>query len=154
MKPDSLWLARHVHRLRASYRHWTGRDLLSPDLDPHAAIAALDAADFAVVSHGIQNDPVFNYGNRTALALFEMTWAEFTVLPSRLSAEPMQQIDRDRLLQQVTLRGYIDDYTGVRISKHGNRLLIRNATVWNILNETGAYAGQAALLREWEPLTP
>ncbi len=152
MKPDNDWLARHIGRLLSSYRHWIGSDLLSPALEDRAATAALDVASFAIVSHDTRNDPVFNYGNRTALELFEMTWTEFTSLPSRLSAEPMQQTDRDCLLQRVATHGYIDDYAGVRISKNGKRFLIRNAIVWNLLDESGAYYGQAALLREWQHL--
>jgi len=147
--PDAAWLARHVRLLRASYHHWTGRDLLPEALDDQQAITALDLADFAVISHGTQPDPVFNYGNQTALALFEMSWDELTALPSRLSAEPLVQAERDRLMQRVTDQGYIDDYTGIRISKHGQRFTIRNATVWNLLDENGHYQGQAALLREW-----
>lgn len=152
MKPEADWLARHVRLLRTSYRHWTGDDLLPLDLNDDEAIAALDMADFAIVSHDTRNDPTFNYGNRTALELFEMSWEAFTRLPSRLSAEPMVRADRDRLLQRVAQQGHIDDYTGVRISKNGNRFLVRNASVWNLLDESGAYYGQAALLREWQPI--
>lgn len=96
MKPDNDWLARHIGRLLTSYRHWTGSDLLLPALEDRAATAVLDVAPFAIVSHDTRSDPVFNYGNRTALELFEMTWAEFTSMPSRLSAELLQQTKRDR----------------------------------------------------------
>lgn len=150
--PDAAWLARHVRLLRASYRHWTGLDLVPPSLDDQQAVAFLDDASFAVVSHGTQDDPVFNYGNSVALKLFEMSWDAFTTLPSRLSAEPLIQSERDRLLQRVTQQGYIDDYIGVRISKKGKRFQIRNATVWNLLDEAGDHYGQAALLREWAPI--
>lgn len=150
--PDAAWLARHVNLLRASYRHWTGRDLIPADLDARQGVAVLEAAPIAVVSHGIQPDPIFNYGNLAALSLFEMSWDEFTALPSRLSAEPLLQAERDRLMHHVTQDGFIDDYTGVRISRHGQRFVIRNATVWNILDENGNYYGQAARLSEWQPL--
>lgn len=146
---DSLWLARHVRLLRESYYHWTGRDLLPADLNDDQAITALELADFAIVSHGTQHDPVFNYANPAALGLFEMTWEEFTSLPSRLSAEPMLQSERERLLARVTHQGFIDDYSGIRISKYGKRFLIRNATVWNLLDEVGQPYGQAALLKRW-----
>lgn len=150
--PEAAWLARHVRLLRASYRHWTGLDLVPPSQDDQQAVAFLDDASFAVVSHGTQDDPVFNYGNSVALKLFEMSWDAFTALPSRLSAEPLVQSERDRLLQRVTQQGYIDDYIGVRISKNGKRFQIRNATVWNLLDEAGHHYGQAALLREWGPI--
>jgi len=116
------------------------------------AVDALDWASFAVVSHNTASDPVFNYANRTALQLFEMSWTQFTALPSRLSAEPMLQEERERLLQRVAERGFIEDYSGVRISASGRRFIIRNATVWNLQDEQGRPYGQAALLREWQPL--
>lgn len=66
----------HVTLLRQSLKHWTGRDLVPPDLDDSRAAAVFDAP-FAVVSHGTEADPVFNYANRTALQLFEMDWDAF-----------------------------------------------------------------------------
>jgi hypothetical protein len=151
MRADSL--IPHIDLLRASYRHWTGRELIDPSLDGKAALRALDQVPFALVSHDTQADPVFNYANRTALELFGMTWSEFTSLPSRLSAAPMEQGERVRLLQRVTQEGYIDDYTGIRIAKGGRRFLIRRATVWNLRDATGHYCGQAAMIPEWSDCT-
>jgi hypothetical protein len=149
---DHPWLIRHVSLLRASYLHWVGSHLIAHSLDDKMAVDALDWASFAVVSHNTASDPVFNYANRTALQLFEMSWTQFTALPSRLSAEPMLQEERERLLQRVAERGFIEDYSGVRISASGRRFIIRNATVWNLQDEQGRPYGQAALLREWQPL--
>lgn len=150
--PDATWLARHVRLLRASYRHWTGLDLVPPSQDDQQAIATLNTASFAVVSHDTQPDPIFNYGNPLALTLFEMSWDDFIALPSRMSAEPLLQPQREHLMQRVSQHGYVDDYTGIRISRHGKRFSIRNATVWNLLDESGGYYGQAALLRDWQML--
>lgn len=151
-RPTDPWLARHVRLLRASYRHWTGNCLLAATLADDEAVAALDTMPSAIVSHDTHPDPVFNYANHAALQLFEMSWQQFTSLPSRLSAEPLLRAERERLLQQVAQHGYIDDYCGVRISASGKRFLIRNATVWNLLDEAGQPYGQAALLREWQLL--
>lgn len=139
--------------LSNSYRHWTGRNLFDPAADGAEAVAKLDLAPYAVVSHGTEPDPIFNYANRAALQLFEMAWEDFTALPSRLSAEPLVQAERERLLERVSSQGYIDDYSGIRISASGKRFLIRNATVWNLLDEMGQAYGQAALLKDWQPLT-
>jgi len=136
----SDFLTRHLAILCASYQRLTGRELL-PE--------TLHAAPFAVVSHGTEPDPIFNYANPTALELFEMDWATFTKLPSRLSAEAMEREARANLLARVSQHGFVDDYSGVRISATGKRFMVKNATVWNLADENGAYYGQAALLKEW-----
>jgi hypothetical protein len=142
----------HIELLRASYRHWLGRDFIDGGIQGVAAMHWLDAAPFALLSHGTEADPVFNYANRTALRLFGMTWEAFTTLPSRLSAEGMDRAERARLLARVAHDGYIDDYTGVRVGSDGRRFRIRQATVWNVVDAEGRYHGQAALIREWVDL--
>lgn len=143
-------LARHTAILRNSYRRWTGKALLPSGLADEAAVQWLANAPFAVVSHDTQADPIFNYANRTALQLFGMTWAEFTSLPSRLSAGPVDQEARERLLKQVSRDGYIDDYSGIRIGSDGRRFMIRHATVWNLVDERNRYYGQAAMIPDWD----
>ena len=98
-------------------------------------------------------DPILNYGNRQALALWEGTWEEFTGIPSRLTAEPVNQPERARMLEQVATHGFITDYQGIRISRTGRRFLVQQATVWNILDDHGAIQGQAATFSHWQPLT-
>lgn len=147
---DNSFLIRHVAILYASYLHWTGKLLIDAATEPQLAVAALDQAPFALVSHGTQADPIFNYANRQALELFEMSWAEFTVLPSRFSTETVNQAERAKLLQRVGQHGYSDDYVGIRIAKSGRRFMIRNATIWNLLDADGKYHGQAALIRAWQ----
>lgn len=149
---DSPFLFTHTALLRASYRHWTGQDLVAPVLDAAAAVQTLYEAPFAVVSHSAHGDPVFTYGNRVALELFEMDWHEFTALPSRLSADPEDQEDRNRLLARVSSEGYTDNYSGVRISKTGRRFMIRGATLWNLIDGECRHRGQAAVIRQWDVL--
>lgn len=143
---DDLHLIKHVERLLKSYLLWTGRQLLPQEPQEHCR--NLFFQPFVVLSHGTQDDPVLNYGNQAALDLWEMTWEEFTSTPSRLTAEPVNRVDRERLLEQVRLNGYIDTYRGVRISGGGRRFLIEKGTVWNIVDEN-EYAGQAATFSRW-----
>src|SRR6056300_1760377 len=94
----------------ASFSGLTGSELVDPNLPEVERRQALFEAPFAVVSHGTEADPIFNYGNKTALELFEMKWDDFIKLPSRLSAEQGTQKERDQLLARVAENGYIDDY--------------------------------------------
>ena len=136
--------------LARSLKHWTGRDLLPGNFSAPDLAEQLFHAPFVLVSHGTEADPVLNYGNAAALALWQMTWEELTRTASRLTAEAPNREERARLLAAVTARGFIDDYSGVRISKTGRRFRIARATVWNLLTEDGRRCGQAAMFRDWE----
>lgn len=140
----------HVERLLASYRRWTGRQLLPPEMHLIDAQGALYDAPFALVSHGAEPDPIFNYANLLAQQLFEMAWDEFVRAPSRLTAAPEAQAERQRLLAEVGARGYVENYAGVRVAKSGRRFEIRDTTIWNVVDEAGSYHGQAAMIRQWD----
>ena len=140
----------HTRVLARSFRKWTGRDLLPGLFDSAGLARRVFEAPFVVVSHGTEADPILNYGNAAALALWEMSWEELTRTPSRLTAEAPNREERARLLDAVTRRGFIDDYSGVRISKSGRRFRISRATVWNLLTETNQPCGQAAMFNKWE----
>lgn len=142
----------HTQRLLRSFQHWTGSALLESTDEPTAIAQQLFEAPFVVLSHGIEADPIYNYGNQAALDLWELDWDQFTQMPSRLSAEPIEQIERDRLLQQAKQQGYISDYQGVRISSTGKRFRIENVILWDVLDETGQRCGQAATFDRWDML--
>ena len=151
---DAIWKTDFVVAqtvcLARSLRHWTERDLLPGVSKPAELAQKVFEAPFVLVSHGTEADPVLNYGNAAALALWEMSWEELTRTPSRLTTEAPNREERVRLLDAVTRRGFIDDYSGVRISKSGRRFRISRATVWNLLTETNQPCGQAAMFDKWE----
>ena len=134
-----------------SHLRVVGRPLLAAPTSQPDLWDALWSAPQAVVAHDTREDPVFRYGNRRALELFELDFAAFTALPSRYSAEPLAREERAALLERVTRHGFIDDYAGIRISSTGRRFRIVNATVWNLVDAEGIYRGQAATFSEWEP---
>lgn len=144
-----------VALIARSFQSLLGRPLIEgvDASSSDAAIeAAMDATPAVIVAHGTEPDPVFFYGNRAALRLFEASRDQFTAMPSRLSAEPMLREERERLLARVREHGYIDDYSGVRISLGGRRFRIARAIVWNLVDEQGMRQGQAATFSEWEAL--
>jgi hypothetical protein len=149
--PSNAFLSDHATLLCTSYRRLTGRDLLVADAD-RALAEALYQAPFVVLSHGTEDDPIFNYANRSAQRLFEMGWLEITSMPSRLSAEPLSREERSRLLAAVSKQGFIDDYRGVRVSASGRRFRIEQATVWTLTDTQGRPAGQAASFATWTML--
>ena len=127
----------------SNYEKLTSRILL-PYKENSSIARQLYEAPFVVLAHDNAIDPIFFYGNLQAQNIFRMDWGELTTLPSRCSAEPSNQEDRKSLLHQVTNKGYIDNYSGIRISKTGERFRIDNATVWNLVNHHNQYIGQAA----------
>lgn len=134
-----------------SYRQFVQRELL-----PHSASVSHLARElyhvpFVVLAHDDAPDPVFFYANLQAQQLFEMTWQEMVCLPSRLSAEPLAREERQRLLDRVASHGYIDDYSGIRISRTGKRFRIERATVWNLVAGNETVVGQAAAFGSWLP---
>jgi MEKHLA domain len=115
--------------------------LVPANADP---VAALWAAPQAVVAHGTEADPIFFFGNRAALDLFETAPEEFSVMPSRLSAEAPLRAERATFLARVAEHGFVDDYSGVRISAGGRRFTIHGGIVWNLVDAAGQIHGQAA----------
>lgn len=130
-----------------SFERLTGRPLLAASGMELAE--ALWRAHRVIVAHGTEADPVFFYGNEQALACFEMSFGDFTRLPSRYSAEPLAREERARLLARVSRDGFIDDYAGVRISATGKRFRIEQAVVWNLVDLEGRCHGQAASFDRW-----
>lgn len=151
---DSAALARWTDLLLASFRHWTGRDLLPGAGTGAAAARALWEAPFVVVSHGTQEDPVLNYGNGTALALWETDWPSLTAMPSRLTAEPLERGERARMFQRVHDTGWVDDYRGVRITVTGRRFTIDDGIIWTLRDVDGRLHGHAATFSRWTWLPP
>ncbi|MFC5530053.1 MEKHLA domain-containing protein [Cohnella yongneupensis] len=139
----------HGRLLLESYARVVGKSLLEYDPEKQSAIEALFHAPFVLLSHGTEADPILNFGNRQALTLWEMDWQSFTSMPSRLTAEPMERSERDKLLADAKRQGYADDIRGIRIASSGKRFEIV-ALLWNLVDEEGTYNGQAAMFKEWQ----
>lgn len=146
---DIATLTQHLHLLHSSFRHFVGRELAGLPWEGETTALALDQAPCVLLSHNTAADPIFTYGNQQALALFAMDWETLTHLPSRQSAEPLLQAEREHLLQTVSRQGYIDNYAGVRIASTGRRFLIQQAIVWNLRDVNGNHCGQAAYFDQW-----
>jgi hypothetical protein len=53
------------------------------------------------------------------------------------------------MLAQAQVRGFIDNYQGVRVSMKGRRFLVEHALVWNVRDAQGRAIGQAATFSQW-----
>ncbi len=143
------WVIEWTQYLLDSHARLVKQELISREGTLLDQAERLFASPFVVASHGLQEDPILNYGNQTALELWEMNWEQFTQTPSRLTAEPVNQEERARMLEQAKTQGYISDYRGIRISRSSKRFVVEQATVWNIKKPDGTPLGQAATFSNW-----
>ncbi len=143
------WVIEWTQYLLDSYVRWIKQELIHREGTAQAQAERLFMSPFVIASHGLQDDPILNYGNQAALDLWETDWEEFTQTPSRLTAEPVNRAERARMLEQAKTDGYIRNYRGIRISKSGKRFLVNQATVWNLHQPDGTPVGQAATFSHW-----
>ena len=154
MNSDRQELLQHIQLLLYSFHHWTGDDLIQipSNHSPQEIANLLFNADFIVVSHGSEADPIFNYGNQKALDLWQMDWQTFISTPSRYTVEPIEHEDREQLLAQAKSQGYVSNYRGIRIASNGDRFYINNVILWNVVDKEGKLWGQAATFHDWEAI--
>jgi PAS domain-containing protein len=150
---DRRALEQPTRLILSNYRLLFGRNLIEVQAGEDETQKLFDAP-FAVLSAlgPFGTDNVFNYANRQALGLFDYAWDELMGKPSSASAEPVHRDERRRLLDEVGKHGFIENYSGIRISKNGRRFRIKNATVFNLLDDGGGYVGQAATFADYEHL--
>ena len=143
------WVIEWTQYVLDSYVRLVKQELTTREGTIQEQVKRLFTSPFVIASHGLQDDPILNYGNQTALDLWEMDWEQFTKTPSRLTAEPVNREERARMLEQARTHGYISDYRGIRISSSGKRFLVERATVWNLYKPDGTPVGQAATFSDW-----
>jgi hypothetical protein len=144
---ENQFLSSHVQLLNENFHHFFGYPLL--DSIPEKLSEQLFYAPFAVLSHNTDADPILNYANQKALSLFELDWQQLINLPSRQSAETINQAARDKLMAKVTTEGFVKDYQGIRVSSQGRRFQINDGIIWNLYDKQGIYQGQAACFSDW-----
>lgn len=135
--------------LTGSFARLAGRPLVPQNTD---AAWLYRQAPFAVLAHDTEADPRFIYANMAAQACFGYSLEELVALPSRLSAEPGDQAERQRLLDAVARDGFASGYRGVRLTKSGQRFLIEDGIVWELIDFRGVRHGQAATFASWRTL--
>ena len=102
---------------------------------------------FAILSHGNQSDPVYNYVNAAGFRVFQWPAALYHRLPSRFSAP--DGADRQRravVIQSATQASnitYIDE--AVRVRYPNATVTLKDAVLWNVYDNDGVRVGQTVL---------
>mmetsp|Transcript_1801 Transcript_1801/g.3310 ORF Transcript_1801/g.3310 Transcript_1801/m.3310 type:complete len:177 (-) Transcript_1801:222-752(-) len=140
---DSVEMQQHVVRILKSFERLTGRKLTE---DPAKDWLKMhNDESIALLSVGFQEDPILNYGNLGAQKLFEVNYEQLTTMPGRLTAGPMERAERQEFLDRVARDGFVTDYSGIRTSASGRKFRIKDAHVWNVLeDDSEKTCGQAA----------
>lgn len=131
-----------------SYRQLTGEDVVEDDSSGDIGDALYEADDLLLCHDGAA-DPLFTYANEAAQQVFELGWNEFIGMPSRLSAAPDAQTDRNELISQATESGFFTGYSGVRVSSSGRKFVIQDAVLWRVSDEAGHVLGLACRVPKW-----
>lgn len=85
------------------------------------------------------------------MALWKATWSQLTSMPSKYTAEDMERRAREAFLKEVLDKGFVQNYSGIRIALDKTRFIIKDATVWNIVVD-GVKLGQGATFKNIEHL--
>jgi hypothetical protein len=101
---------------------------------------------YSVLSHDIEDDPVYCYFNAGSMASFEYPPHEVYELPSRYSAPdgPVRS-DRQALMKTVVNEGVWTFPTAIRITKSGRQFQLQDVILWNVYDNDGVRVGQTAL---------
>mmetsp|Transcript_14710 Transcript_14710/g.23932 ORF Transcript_14710/g.23932 Transcript_14710/m.23932 type:complete len:173 (-) Transcript_14710:2202-2720(-) len=145
---DSEVMQRHVHLLQESYKHYTGKQLGGEEMATWEALHNSEA--FVLASVGIQDDPIFNYGNRAAMNVFKLDWDEFTQFPGRYSADEENRESREKLLKMANQAEYLPDVEAIRVDAEKRRFKLVDAELFTVLSgDKQTRIGQAV----WFPVS-
>ncbi|QNI56712.1 bacterial MEKHLA protein [Synechococcus sp. BIOS-E4-1] len=136
---------RLISRLMLSHQRGFKRPLLTCG-DP---AKDLFSSEMAVLAHDNSPDPLLIYANATALRLWERSWQEMIGMPSRCTAEEGAREQRASALQRAQQQDAFEGYSGVRVSRTGQRFMINNARIWTFRDDQGRNCGQAAAFSSW-----
>ena len=136
-----------ISRLMLSHQRAFKRPLL--DLDCADPATDLFSSEMAVLAHDNSHDPRLIYANAIALRLWERSWQEMIGMPSRCTAEEAAREQRASALQRAQNQDAFEGYSGVRVSRTGQRFMINNARIWTLWDDKGRNCGQAAAFSSW-----
>ncbi|TCO09152.1 MEKHLA domain-containing protein [Natronoflexus pectinivorans] len=147
---ENGYLKDYIFLITSSLKNLTNIELVDFSLNLEEQAKQVFNSDYVLLAHNATQEPIFNYANKTALRLFEMSWDEITNMSSKYSAESDERAKREKVLADVTEKGYSKNYSGIRISKTGRRFKIQNAVIWNVYDSENNRVGQAAMFDEFE----
>jgi hypothetical protein len=149
--PQNNYHQEHISMMLKNLKRWTSYDLIQEyGFSADRLGEEVFNADFYILSHNNAADPVFNYGNKSVLNLWEISWEELTIMYSRNAAKPVDRAERSSMLDRASKYNHISGYDGIRVSKTGREFKILDVTIWNLFLDNGDPYGQAAWFKSIE----
>lgn len=102
---------------------------------------------YAVLSHGVQDDPIYHYFNRAAFGTFQFPEQVVYKTPSRYSAPsgPERDVTRAKQVDDAVQHDHTVIPEAIRQTYHGNLIRVCNIVLWNVYDENGDRVGQTAI---------
>jgi MEKHLA domain len=101
---------------------------------------------FAVLSHNVDDDPIYCYTNQATRDIFQYTEDEYYQLPSRYSAPSgIARKNRQVIMDQSNQGDVWIMPSGLRQRKDGSLFEICDVILWNVYDAEGTRVGQSAV---------
>ena len=101
---------------------------------------------FAVLSHGNQSDPIYNYVNAAGFRVFRWPEEVYYQLPSRKSApEGAARNERAKVVDTTVVKDITYIGEAVRVRYPNATVTLRDAILWNVYDDDGYRVGQTVL---------
>ena len=101
---------------------------------------------FAVLSHGNQSDPIYNYVNAAGFRVFRWPEEVYYQLPSRKSApEGAARNERAKVVDNTVAGDITNIAEAVRVRYPNAKVTLRDAILWNVYDDDGYRVGQTVL---------
>ena len=105
-----------------------------------------ESSRFAVLSHGNQTDPIYNYVNAAGFRVFRWPAEDYYRLPSRKSApEGSARQQRARVIDDTVASDITYIQEAVRVRYPNATVTLRDAILWNVYDDAGYRVGQTVL---------
>lgn len=108
-------------------------------------------APFALLFHNnfVVDEPVLMYANKAAQDLFQTAWESMIGTPSKNTASPEEQAQRQKLIDECAEKGFAEIRGAPRVGAKGRKLDLTEAVVFNIEGPDGNKVGQATVIDRW-----
>jgi len=147
---DATWADR-AGVILDSYRRLLGRELIDRSGDAADDARRLFALPKAVLAHDTGRPAILDWVNAAAAAAFDAAPEALLGRPSASTAPADAAPERETLFVRLRERGFVEGYSGVRVSLTGRRFVIADVTVFELRDRDGRTAGHAAIIGATRP---